>query len=297
MRPRLPIPMLVCFCLLGALRPAQGQFVRELVNNQGANAPCTGIELGLGLIKKCIDTFANAGFIRVPEVGYSGITMGDGGADGAIKEVAAGSPAAGAGLAAGDRIVQVNEDVIQPEPGAVAQKAVFGPRGEDLALEIRRAGSVQTIMLKRTAQEPPKGPKSPSFLFIMHPLLDWRGVVIPCMGGGIAAPAAFAYCDKHFRPYGYIKFGDLGATGLHFDVKKTEAAVIASVDAGSAAEAAGVKPGDEVTGVDGHPLATDMSEQVRERMFGAVGTVVKLRVASGGATREVTLTLVKAPEK
>lgn len=299
MRTLIHIRLLLLLALLTLLPTSatRAQIVKELVNNQGANAPCAGIELGLGLIRKCIDTFADAGFIRLPELGFSGLTLGTTPADdGAITAVAPGSPAEKAGLHPGDRIVAVNDKPVRYDPATSANRAIFGPRGEEVHLKIRRAGSLQDVSFKRAPLAPPPNPKAPSFMFIMHPLIDARGVVIPCMGAGIAAPAAFIYCDKHFRPFGYIKFGDLATTGLHFDPAQTDAAIVQSVDPASPAATAGVQPGDEIIAVDDKPITPRLTEQVNEHIFGHPGDIFHLKVRSGSADKSVDLTLTSKPK-
>jgi S1-C subfamily serine protease len=301
MRLRQPVALVRIFLLALAplllALPGQAQLTKELINNQGASAPCTGIELGLGLIKKCIDTVAAAGFIRVPEVGVSGLTLGaTPGDDDQITAIAPGSAAEQAGLHVGDAIVAVEGKPIAVTPGVLAEQAIFGPRGEELHLKLLRAGTPMEVTLKRAPLAPPKGPKSPSFLFIMHPLLDWRGVMIPCMGGGLAAPAVFLYCDKHYRPYGYIPFGELGTTGLQFDVARRDAAQVSAVDAGSPAAAAGVQTGDVVVAVEGKPLQPNLSELAREQLFGKAGAAFHVTVRSGGAEKTVVLTLAAKPK-
>lgn len=286
--------------LLLALVPAaytRAQIVKELVNNQGATAPCAGIELGLGLIKKCVDTFAAAGFIRLPELGYSGLTLGATPADDrTIIAIVPGSPAETAGLHIGDRILAVNDNVIRYDPATTAAQALFGPRGEDVHLKLRRSGTLQDVTLKRAPLAPPPTPKSPSFMIVMHPLIDYRSVVVPCIGAGIAAPAAFVYCDKHFRPFGYIKFGELATTGLRFDPARTDAAVVLSIDPASPAASSGIQPGDELIAVDGKPLAPNLTEQVNERIFGRPGDVFHLKVRSGDADKSIDLTLSPKPQ-
>ena len=270
------------------------QFVRELVNNQGATAPCIGIEVGLGLIKKCISTFSDAGFIPVPEVGYSGLTFGSTPKDdGTITGVADGSPAAKAGLSIGDRVLAVDDAPIRFHPGVAAQQAIFGPRDGETHLTFNRARVPLEVTLKRVAFAPPPDPKSPGFMVMMHPLIDWRGVVVPCLGAGLTAPAAFVYCDNHFKPYGYIKFKELGTTGLHFDQTRTDAAVVESVDRESPAAAAGVQVGDELVSVNGEALAPHLSDQIKEHLFGRANTTFHLSIRRG--SEDKTAVLILAP--
>src|SRR5579864_4748158 len=64
----------------------------DLVNGQGATAPCIGIgPIAEPLVEKCAKGFEQGGFIRDDQVGVSGLTIGEGGV---VSGVAAASPAA-----------------------------------------------------------------------------------------------------------------------------------------------------------------------------------------------------------
>jgi C-terminal processing protease CtpA/Prc len=275
--------------------PAAAQAKIDLVNSQGATAPCIGVgPIGAPIAKKCVEIFEQSGFLRVNEAGVTGLTLGAAPKDdGRITAVAPGSPAAQAGLLPGDAILSVEGKPILPTPGTLAQQAVFGPRGDSVSLKLRKAGEVT---LKRAPLAAPPGPKSPSFFIIMRPLIDWRSTFIPCIGAGPAAPAVLAYCDGHFKPFGYIKSGDLGTTGLNFDLTNPAAAVITTVDPGSPAAAASIQPGDQLLAVNGIPLTPNLSELAREALFGKTGTSFHITVHRGRADKTFTLTLT-APTK
>jgi len=67
---------------------------------------------------------------------------------------------------------------------------------------------------------------------------------------------------------------------------------IDAVVTGSPAARAGLREGDVVVGVDGQPARTLLLNDVRDRLRdGPPGTIVRLTVRSGGATREVAITL------
>jgi len=274
---------------------AAAQAKIDLVNSQGATAPCVGVgPIGEPIAKKCVTIFEEQGFIRQDQIGVTGLTLGatpkD---DGRVTTVAPGSAAAQAGLLPGDAIVSVEGKPILPTPGTLAQQATFGPRGDSVQLKLRKAGEVT---LKRAPLTAPPGPKSPSFFIIMRPLIDWRSTFIPCIGAGPAAPAVLAYCDGHFKPFGYIKSGDLGTTGLNFDLTNPAAAIITSVDPGSPAAAASIQPGDQLLAVDGKPLTPNLSELAREALFGKTGTSFHVTVHRGRADKTLVLTLA-APTK
>jgi C-terminal processing protease CtpA/Prc len=66
--------------------------------------------------------------------------------------------------------------------------------------------------------------------------------------------------------------------------------VVHRVVGGSAAEAAGLKPGDAIVAIDGKPSSELTLEQAR-RTFGVDGRSHALTVRSNGATRDVRVTL------
>ena len=274
---------------------AAAQAKIDLVNSQGATAPCVGVgPIGEPIAKKCVTIFEEQGFIRQNELGVTGLTLGTTPKDdGRITAVAPGSAAAQAGLLPGDAVVSVEGKPIVDPPGLVAEQAIFGPRGDSVQLKLRKAGDVT---LKRAPLTAPPGPKSPSFFIMMRPIIDWRNIFIPCMGAGPAAPAVLAYCDSHFKPFGYIKAGDLGTTGLNFDLANATAAIITTVDPGSPAAAASIQPGDQLLAVDGKPLTPHLSELAREALFGKTGASFHVTVHRGRADKTLVLTLA-APTK
>ena len=285
----------LCVVLSVGAEYAVAQAKVDIINSQGAEAPCIGVgPIGAPIAKKCVEIFQQAGFLRVDEAGVTGLTLGatpkD---DGRITAVAPGSAAALAGLLPGDAIVSVEGKPILPTPGTLAQQAIFGARGDSVQLKLRKAGDVT---LKRAPLAAPPGPKSPNFFIMMRPLIDWRNTFIPCIGAGPAAPAVIAYCDGHFKPYGYIKFGDLGTTGLNFDLANATAAIITTVDPGSPAAAASIQPGDQLLAVDGKPLTPHLSELAREALFGKTGASFHVTVHRGRADKTLVLTLA-APTK
>jgi S1-C subfamily serine protease len=285
----------LCVVLSVGAEYAVAQAKVDIINSQGAEAPCIGVgPIGAPIAKKCVEIFQQAGFLRVDEAGVTGLTLGatpkD---DGRITAVAPGSAAAQAGLLPGDAIVSVEGKPILPTLSTLAQQAIFGARGDSVQLKLRQAGDVT---LKRAPLAAPPGPKSPNFFIMMRPLIDWRNTFIPCIGAGPAAPAVIAYCDGHFKPYGYIKSGDLGTTGLNFDLANATAAIITTVDPGSPAAAASIQPGDQLLAVDGKPLTPHLSELAREALFGKTGASFHVTVHRGRADKTLVLTLA-APTK
>ncbi len=277
--------LIVC----GAI-PASGQ-IKELVNSQGATAPCVAIGLP-GIVKNCVKMFEQAGFLRLNEVGTTGLTLGTSGKeDGLIVLIAPGSPAEGAGLAVGDAITAVDDKPVKLTPGTIAAQRTFGQRGEPLHMKVRRNGSDLDITLVRVPQTAPRGPKSPSMFIYVRPMINWQDQFIPCMGAGPAGYAAIEYCYSHFKPYSFIKTGDLGSTGFQLDLNRTDKAVVTAVEPGSAAAKADVRPGDEIIEVEGKPLTASLGDHARELLFGKIGDQLHVTVRRGQTDKAVVLTL------
>ena len=290
---------LIAFSLV-ACSAAQsfGQFKTSLVNSQGASASCVGIgPVGGPLAKKCVKMFEQAGFIRVDEVGITGLTLGTSGKeDGVITRMDPGSPAAQAGLAVGDSITAIDNKPVKPTPGTIAAQLTFGQRGEELHMKVRRGSSDLDVQLVRTPQAAPAGPKSPSMFVSVKPLINWRNQFIPCMGAGPAGFAAITYCDQHFKPLGFIKAGEMGSTGFHLDPDRTDKAMIASVDPNSPAAKADIRTGDEIVAVEGQPLTASVGDAATERLFGKPGDQLHITVHSGQTDKTIALTLAaKSP--
>jgi predicted metalloprotease with PDZ domain len=275
------------------------QFETELVNQQGATAPCIGIgPIGGPAVKKCAALFEQAGFILNSELGYSGLTIGiKGDTDGAITAIDPQSPAAGAGLKVGDTIVAVNGKPVAPTPGMIVAKGVFGQRGATLHLTLKRGGSQIDLSLVRAAADAPKGPTASGFMTSVKDMINWQNQFAPCIGIGPAAPVAIETCYKHFEPYGFIKASEFGSTGFQIDLANTTKALVTTVASGSPAAKAGVQLGDEIVAIEGQPLTASKGEAANESLFGKVGDPIKIAVQRGQSASTVALVLAAKPKK
>jgi C-terminal processing protease CtpA/Prc len=277
--------------------PAGAQIKESLVNEEGAEAPCLGIGVGMALVSKCVKMSEEQGFVRVPQVGYSGLTVGTtGDDDGKVTAVAPGSPAAAAGIVVGDVVVAVNGKPAKRTPGTIAYSKLFGEKGAEVAIKTKRAGAVTEAKLVRAAAPAPEGAPKGNMFLMVHPIIDWHGQFVPCMGAGVAAAASFAYCDKLFKPYGFVKVSELGTTGITMDRDRADAAVITAVEAGSPAAGAGLQPGDEVVEVDGKPLEASVGENANEEMFAKAGATLKLTVHRADGDKTFELKLAEKPK-
>ena len=275
---------------------AIGQYKVDLVSAQGGTITCVAIGPAASLGKKCVDMFQQAGLIRDKEVGDSGLTIGTTGKDdGAITGIAPDSAAAQAGLKVGDVITAVEGKPVKPTPGMIAAKALFGKRGETIHLKLLRGGAEQEVSLVRAAKDAPEGPKSPSRLIMLRPMIDWLGEFIPFMGAGLAAQGAVEYCYSHFKPYGYVKVGEFGATGSRMDFARGDRATIKGVEPDSAASQAGIQVGDVIEEVDGRALTASTGEAAKERIFGKVGDQFHVTVRRGSGDKTVELQLAGKP--
>ncbi len=270
-----------------------GQIKTELVNPQGATAPCVGIgPIGGPAAKKCATLFEQAGFIVSDQVGYSGLTIGaTGTSDGTVTKIDPQSPAAGAGFQVADTIAAVNGKSVQLTPGMIAAKSVFGQRGDTLNLTLLRAGAPVSVSLVRAPQTAPKGPTTSGFMTEVKEMINWQNQFAPCIGIGPAAPAAIEFCYGHFKPFGFIRADELGSTGFQIDLANASKALVTTVDPGSPAARAGVQPGDEIVAVAGQPLAASKGEEASELLFGKKGDKMQVEVRRGQADSTIELSL------
>ena len=286
---------LPCLLVAASCLPAAAQFRTVLINDEGATAPCIGIgPIGGPAAKKCAELFEQAGFLKSGDVGVSGFIVGASEKDdGVITRVEPGSPASQAGLAVGDVILAIDGKPVKPTPGTVATQLMFGKKGEELHLKIRRQSSEKDVSLVRGPEPaPPNTPKSPSFFISLKPLIDWRGQFVPCLGMGPATMADIAYCDNHFKPFGFIKVGDRGSTGIELD---QERAIVTAVQPGSPAAKANVQPGDEIVAVEGKPLVGSAGEAATRRLFGKVAEQLPITVYRGDGNKTLVVTLAAKP--
>jgi membrane-associated protease RseP (regulator of RpoE activity) len=288
-RHKLGLLLAVLLTGAGLPRPSAAQIGVNLVNDQGATAPC----VGLGPVGEfCAQQLEQQGFVRVGDVGVTGLTLGDmGDQDGVILAIEPGSPAA-QGLMVGDAILTVDGKPVRARPGEAAAQRLFGKRGDKVKLSLSRGGAPVEVTLVRAPVSLAPGPASPNPLFGFKDLVDWRGRYIPCMGAGPAGFVAIGYCTGHFRPFGYVPVTDAGTAGIEFDLGNAETAVVKAVDPDSPAAKAGVQAGDVVLTIDGAPISASRAQAARERLFGKIGETRRVTVRRG--RREVTATLVLA---
>jgi S1-C subfamily serine protease len=295
---RIGFSFLAAIALAFAAAPAFAQ-ADILTNQQGATAPCVGFgPIAAPAVKKCASLFEQAGFILNSQLGFSGLTIATKGeTDGTVTAIDPESAAAAAGFKVGDAVIAVNGKPVQPTPGMIASKGVFGQRGDTLHLTLKRAGAQLDVSFVRAAENAPAGPTASGFMTSVKDMINWRGQFAPCIGIGPAGAAAIAFCNGHFKPYGFIKSADFGTTGLVIDQANKSKALVTKVDAGSPAAKAGVVPGDEIVAIEGQPLTASKGEAASEMLFGKIGDSLKVSVRRGEANSTIDLVLAAKPKK
>ncbi len=139
------------------------------------------------------------------------------------------------------------------------------------------------------------------------PLVNMRGelvglntaIVGPAGGNigiGFAIPSNMASAImQHLTEYGEVRRGQLGVImqdltpdlAEAFGLQRGGGAVIARVSPGSAADQAGLKPGDVITALDGEPVSRSSDLRNAIGLLRA-GTRIKLNILRGGKPRDIT---------
>ena len=274
--------------------PAHAQLVTTMVGRDGLSLPCVTVGPLAPIAQEyCVRRTEAQGAVRKSQLGWSGLTMGEGRR---VEAVAPGSPAAQAGLAAGDLIVTVDGVAAQPSAGETVRRMMWGPRGGELTLSLVRGGERLERRFKRgPAPEPADAPHSPNPLVGVHPLMNAHGVFVPCMGAGPLGPVVIAACTSQVQRKGYVKTDALGEPGLRFDPVRTDAAVVTAVAADSPASQADVRPGDRVSAVDGRPVRPDLASDADRLLFGRRGEARRVVADRGGRRVPADLVLAAPP--
>jgi S1-C subfamily serine protease len=121
------------------------------------------------------------------------------------------------------------------------------------------------------------------------------------VGFAVSAEQAIASADQLIEE-GFVRHPLLGIAGIdvspevaeEFGLEASRGAVVDSVQEGTGAADAGMRPGDIIVGIDGEPLAT-MSELVAEVRRRSPGEVLTLSVVRNGDELEIEVTLGERP--
>lgn len=87
--------------------------------------------------------------------------------------------------------------------------------------------------------------------------------------------------------------GEYEGIGAYVDTQGEYLAIISPIE-GSPAEAAGLKPGDQIIAIDGEDMTGFTPEQARQRVLGPAGTTVTLTVAREGEAEALEFVITRA---
>src|SRR5215831_14638925 len=228
--------------------------------------------LAAAIIFAAIPTFAQ-------QAGWLGISIEDRKDTGpVVRSVESNSPASKAGLKEGDVITQYNkENVVGVQQ--LTRLIRETPVGRNVELKVQRDGREQTLQLTTEAARFPQG--LGNFEFNMpdvHVLVDRANQArlnvprVEVSTAFVQAGIRVEQLTDQLRDF----FGVFGNNGV----------LVSSVEAGSAAEKAGLKAGDVITSIDGRNVRTpaDFSREMR-----ASGGKVTLKIMREKQEREIKL--------
>ena len=115
------------------------------------------------------------------------------------------------------------------------------------------------------------------------------------VGGGVWKRFALTFDYPHqtlyLTPNAALSEGETYDRSGAFVIERAGAPVILAVRAGTPAEAAGLRKGDTIESVDGHPAATLSLADVRAALRADAGTHVRLGISRGGTSQDIDVTL------
>jgi len=128
--------------------------IRPDIDYEGQVVPCMGAgPLGPVALSSCDDKFKKFGFIRVSDLGTTGISVDAAPADKAlVSAVGAGSPAATAGVQVGDEILEIDGKPLTWSVGEATKEALFAKVGTTLNLSVQHDGAVKPFDLALIAK-------------------------------------------------------------------------------------------------------------------------------------------------
>jgi membrane-associated protease RseP (regulator of RpoE activity) len=146
----------VAIGLSGCVSPSQ-----MFVNPQGQVMRCSasgwgwaGAPLANSAFNKCVDDMTAIGYAKLETVGLVGIQLTRSEASPPLVQVVSpGSPAAVAGILAGDELYEVDNQAVNSS--AAANQALFGDVGKPVNLKLRRSGKELQVTIVRAARVKP----------------------------------------------------------------------------------------------------------------------------------------------
>ena len=205
--------------------------------------------------------------------------MGQAGA--VVLEVQADSPAEAAGLQADDLIVAVDDELLD-EMGDLAGRIAEYVPGDRITLSLERDGEVMDLSV--TLAQAPDDPQRAYLGITYRPSMTVSGqsIVIPDL-------------DEMSGMRGWLgEDGELPWLNEFDNLTDVEGILVASVEADSPAEAAGLQPGDIISAVDGEPVTSTADLNLDDHRPGDELTLTV--VTPGQESREVVVSLAEAPD-
>ncbi len=115
-----------------------------------------------------------------------------------------------------------------------------------------------------------------------------EGVSAPCIGIGLGILLE-KKCVEATAKAGFLHPSEIGHSGITLAPPGPQDGTILTIDPGSPAASAGLKPGDLLLAVDSHSAQPTPGAAVTQQLFGTRDEVVHLKVRHAGADRDVEL--------
>ena len=217
-----------------------------------------------------------------------------------VSRVKRGSPAESSGrIVSGDRILAVDDvDVIAVDRHVLAT-LVMGEQGTPCRLSVRHAdGSTENITLYRgiASNTPPHmaddSQQQQTSLQAGGGMYGGELQYQPTTSTVSSMDEASVMMEKSFDPSG-LDDEESGPVGLGMTFLKCDGKggrVVKRVKDGSAAQVAGVRPGERCISIDGIELAGARDREIAEQNLGAEGSTCIVLLRHKGTMREVVLT-------
>jgi carboxyl-terminal processing protease len=130
-------------------------------------------------------------------------------------------------------------------------------------------------------------------------LADAHALVYGAIAGelsGLGDQYTVFYTPAQYRAFfRYLNPTSFGGIGVVVSLDRAAGLVrVDDVIPGGPAEKTGVAPGDEIAAIDGTSVAGLSADAIRERLRGAIGTVVRVSIVRGGVALPAPLPVVRA---
>lgn len=240
-------------------------------------------------IQPCADSMQIHPFLGMPGEGEFGLPF-QGSTGAVITSVVEGSPAAEAGLQAGDVIESVDGEEVTPENDLASLIGNYDP-GDNATLTVKRDGEENSLEIEVTLGENPEDSERAYLGVSYQPA---AGVFRFGEGQLPLDQLPFDLPDQENLP-----FGEGSPEGVPFNIPEgvENAVLVAEVLVDTPAEQAGLQAGDFITAVEGEPLAEadQLVEKIQNSLPGDEITLTIIRQGAGDP-EEIVITLGEHPD-